>query len=213
MGRNESRFIEMLLLVIIIFSCILIYKIKLTPKYDQELYDDIYSEYEEMLVSIENNESEIKDTAKENVKDKTIYMIANSHGDKFRVAGEISIPQININYPIIYETTKEYLKIAPTKLFGPDINEIGNFCIVGHNYKNDDFFSKIKELNINDKVYLTTNRGERLTYLVYDKYEVNEKDLSCTSQETNGNIEVTLITCTSKKKNRLVVKCRAMMNI
>ena len=48
------------------------------------------------------------------------------------------------------------------------------------------------------------------TSLVYDKYEVNEKDLSCTSQDTNGNIEVTLITCASAKKKRLVVKCRAI---
>lgn len=210
MSRNESRFIEVLLLAIIIFSCILIYKIKSTPKYDKELYDEIYSEYEEMLVAIEDNEKETTETSTETGKDNTIYMIANSQGDKFRVAGEISIPKIKINYPIIYETSEEYLKIAPTKLFGPDINEIGNLCIVGHNYKNDDFFSKIKELNVNDKVYLTTNRGEEFTYLVYDKYEVNEKDLSCTSQETNGNIEVTLITCTSKRKNRLVVKCRAM---
>lgn len=210
MSKNELRFIEILLLAIIVFSCMLIYKIKLTPKYDQELYDEIYSEYKEMLVSIEDKEKETKENDTETVKDNTIYMIANSQGDKFRVAGEISIPQINIKYPIIYETTEEYLKIAPTKLFGPDINEIGNFCIVGHNYKNGDFFSKIKELNTNDKVYLTTNRGEKFTYLVYDKYEVDEKDLSCTSQETNGNIEVTLITCTDKKKNRLVVKCRAM---
>ena len=29
-------------------------------------------------------------------------------------------------------------------------------------------------------------------------------------QETNGNVEVTLITCTTAKKNRLVVKCRAI---
>ena len=76
--------------------------------------------------------------------------------------------------------------------------------------KHKDIFSRIKELDFNDKVYLTTNRGERFTYLVYDKYEVNEKDLSCTSQETNGNVEVTLITCTTAKKNRLVVKCRAI---
>ena len=47
-------------------------------------------------------------------------------------------------------------------------------------------------------------------YNYYDKYEVNEKDLSCTSQGTNGNIEVTLITCASAKKKRLVVKCRAI---
>lgn len=207
MSREESKFIGVLLVVIIVFSSILIYKIKSEPKYDQQLYNEIYSEYEELLVSIEDKET----NTKEKVKNNTIYMIANSQGNKYRVAGKISIPKISIYYPIIYETTEEYLKIAPTKFFGPDINEVGNLCIVGHNYKNEQFFSRIKELAVDDKVYLTTNRGERFTYLVYDKYEVNEKDLSCTSQETNGNIEVTLITCTTAKKKRLVVKCRAII--
>lgn len=207
MSRGETKFIGVLLSGIIICASILIYKIKSEPKYDKQLYNEIYSEYEEIFVSIEDEET----NTEEKVKDKTIYMITNSHGQNFRVAGEISIPKININYPIIYETTEEYLKIAPTKLFGPDINEIGNLCIVGHNYKNKQFFSRVNELEVNDKVYLTSNRGERFTYLVYDKYEVDEKDLSCTSQETDGNIEVTLITCTTAKKNRLVVKCRAII--
>lgn len=200
MSKGETKFVVILLIGIIVFSCILIYKIKSEPKYDQELYDEIYSEYEERLVSIEE----------EKTKEDTIYMLANSQGHKFRVIGEISIPKIKIKYPIVYETSEEYLKIAPTKLSGPDINKVGNLCIVGHNYKNEQFFSRIKELDINDKVYLTTNRGETFTYLVYDEYEVNEKDLGCISQETNGNVEATLITCASEKKNRLVVKCRAI---
>lgn len=206
MSKAESKFIAILLAGIIVFSCILIYKIKSEPKYDQQLYNEIYLEYEEMLMSIENKEIGNEEKA----KDSTVYMISNSHGQKIRVAGEIYIPKIRINYPIVYETTEEYLKIAPTKLFGPDINEVGNLCIVGHNYENKEFFSRIKELEVNDKVYLTNNKGEKFEYLVYDKYEVNEKDLSCTSQETNGNIEVTLITCTTSNKNRLVVKCRAI---
>lgn len=209
MSKGESKFICILLVGIIVFSIILIYKIKSKPKYDKKLYDEIYSEYEEILLSVQDEEINIKEEARK--KDNTIYMFANSQGQKFRVVGEISIPKININYPIVYETTEEYLKIAPTKLFGPDINEVGNVCVVGHNYKNEQFFSRLNELEFNDKLYLTTNTGESLVYFVYDKYEVDETDLNCTSQETNGNIEATLITCTSKKKNRLVVKCRAII--
>lgn len=209
MNKGERKFVCILLALIIIFSIILIYKVKSYEKYDEELYDEIYSEYENMLSEIEEKEENIKDTEIED-KENKIYMIVNAEGQKFRIAGEINIPKININYPIIYETTEEYLKIAPTKLFGPDINGVGNVCIVGHNYKNKQFFSKLSELENSDEVYLMSNQGKKLKYLVYDKYEVNEKDLSCTSQDTNGNIELTLITCTSKKKNRLVVKCRAI---
>lgn len=206
MNRGERRFVCILLTGIIIFSSILIYKIKCTPTYNQEVYKEIYSEYENILLAIENQEIDT-----ENINDNnTIYRV-NSKEQKFRLAGEINIPKIGINYPIIYETTEEYLKIAPTKLFGPEVNEVGNLCIVGHNYRNAQFFSKLSELEINDRVYLMNVKGEMLTYLVYDKYDVSETDLNCTSQDTNGNIELTLITCTTKKNNRLVVKCKAII--
>ena len=209
MTRGERKLIYILLVGIIVLASILIYKISSTPEYDQELYEKIYSEYEEILMSSGNNENIENNNSKK--EDNSIYMLINSQGQEFRVAGGIRIPKININYPIVYETTEEYLKIAPAKLFGPEINEIGNFCIVGHNYKSKKFFSRLSELEINDKVYLMSNKGESLTYSVYDKYEVPETDLSCTSQDTNGNIELTLITCTNKKSNRLIVKCRAII--
>lgn len=211
MDKGEKKLICFLLIGIIIGSSILIFKINSEPKYDETLYDEIYSEYEEILAK--ENESD-PDKEEENTvkKDNTIYMNANSKGQKYRVAGQINIPKIGVNYPIVYETSEEYLKIAPTKLFGPDINEPGNVCIAGHNYKNDQFFSRLSELEINDKVNLLDNKGKRVSYFVYDKYEVPETDLSCTNQNTNGEMEATLITCTNKKNNRLVVKCRAITN-
>lgn len=209
MKTSEKKFIIIILIIIILLSGILIYKIKRTPKYNKELYNEIYSEYTEMLNNIESN-SNIKEE-NEQTNDNTIYIISNSKGQQYRVIGEISIPKININYPIICETTEDYLKIAPTKLFGPDVNEEGNLCLAGHNYKNDKFFSKISQLNVNDKVYLKSNkRHDKKLYLVYDKFEILKDDLECTNQETNGGTELTLITCTSNKKKRLVVKCRAV---
>ena len=202
MDKGEKKLICCLLIGIIIGSSILIFKINSEPKYDETLYDEIYSEYEEILAKENQSYSEEEKNA--------VYMKVNSKGEKYRVAGQIHIPKIGINYPIVYETSEEYLKIAPTKLFGPDINEPGNVCIVGHNYKNEQFFSRLSELENNDKINLLDNKGKRVSYLVYDKYEVAETDLSCTEQNTNGEREVTLITCTKKKDKRLVVKCRAI---
>lgn len=209
MDKGERKLIFLLLIGIIIGSGILIFKIKSEPKYDETLYEEIYSEYEDILTKEEETYSnkEEKDTDQ---KDNTIYMYVDSKGQKYRVAGQISIPKIGVYYPIVYENSEEYLKIAPAKLFGPDINEPGNVCIVGHNYKNDQFFSRLSELENDDKINLLDNKGKRVSYFVYDKYEVSETDLSCTNQETNGQMEVTLITCTNKKNNRLVVKCRAI---
>jgi len=47
-----------------------------------------------------------------------------------------------------------------------------------------------------------------MMYKVYDKYIVDETDMNCISQETNGKIELTLITCEKDNTKRLVVKCR-----
>lgn len=209
MDKGEKKLICFLLMGIIIGSSILIFKIKSESEYDEALYDEIYSEYEEILAK-ENESYPEKDEKNTVKKDNTIYLNSNSKGQKYRVAGQIHIPKIDVNYPIVYETSDEYLKIAPTKLFGPDINQPGNVCIVGHNYKNEQFFSRLSELENNDKINLLDNKGKRVSYLVYDKYEVSETDLSCTNQNTNGEIEATLITCTKKKDKRLVVKCRAI---
>lgn len=209
MNKGEKKLICFLLIGIIIGSGILIFKIKSEPEYNEALYDEIYSEYKEILEK--ENESYSEEDEKNAVKtDNTVYMNVNSKGQKYRVAGQINIPKIGVNYPIVYETSEEYLKIAPTKLAGPDINELGNVCIVGHNYKNQQFFSRLSELENNDKIDLLDNKGKRVSYFVYDKYEVPETDLSCTNQNTNGEMEATLITCTKKKSNRLVVKCRAI---
>lgn len=79
---------------------------------------------------------------------------------------------------------------------------------MGHNYKNGQFFGNLKKLTEGDIVFLLSSKGNAQMYKVYDRYIVDETDMSCTSQETNGKIELTLITCDTNNKKRLVVKCR-----
>ena len=85
----------------------------------------------------------------------------------------------------------------------------GNLVIVGHNYKNGKFFGNLKKLTIGDNIFLLSSNGNEQVYKVYDMYIVDETDKTCTSQETNGKIELTLITCDSNNSRRLIVKCRA----
>lgn len=42
----------------------------------------------------------------------------------FYIIGIIEIPKINITYPIISEVSNDFLKIAPCKFYGPEINEV-----------------------------------------------------------------------------------------
>ena len=85
---------------------------------------------------------------------------------------------------------------------------MGNFCIVGHNYRNTRFFSKVPTLENGDIIEITDLTGRKISYRVYNKYTVDPTDVSCTSQLTNGNKEITLITCTNDSKMRVIVKAR-----
>lgn len=131
--------------------------------------------------------------------------------------GKVTIPKLGIEYGILDgETdseaeTEELLKMSPVKFHGPDINTVGNYCIVGHNYRNTRFFSKVPTL-VNGDVIQITNFADNSTisYEVYDKYIVDPTDVSCTSQNTDGRKEITLITCTDDSKQRVIVKARAI---
>lgn len=136
------------------------------------------------------------------------------NGYQYTTIATINIPKINVKYPIIdgttdtTEETEDLLKISPTKFWGPEPNEVGNFCIVGHNYRNTRFFSKVPTLENGDIIEITDLSGKTIQYKIYNKYQVDPTDVSCTSQLTNGKKEITLITCTDDSKQRVVVKAR-----
>lgn len=133
-----------------------------------------------------------------------------SNGTRYYPIATINIPKIDCEYPIIDRTTDELLKISPCKFHGAAPNQVGNFCIVGHNYRNDKFFSHVPELSIGDEIEITDSIGDTgtLTYKVYDKYVVEPENTECTTQRTNGMKEITLITCTRDSKQRVIVKAR-----
>ena len=133
-----------------------------------------------------------------------------SNGKTYSTVGSISIPSINVNYPILSETTDALLKVSVCKFWGCDPNEVGNLCIAGHNYRNKKFFSKAINLVVGDIIEITDLNDETLQYSVYDKYTVDPNDVSCTSQLTNGKKIVTLITCTNDSQQRVVIKAEAI---
>lgn len=150
------------------------------------------------------------------VKVPNAYMQSTRDGYKYFTIASISIPKIDLSYPILKgETgseaeTEALLKISPTKFWGPDPNEVGNFCIVGHNYRNSLFFSKVPTLENGDIIHITDLTGRTIEYRIYNKYEVEPTDVTCTTQLTNGQKEVTLITCTNDSQNRVIVKGREL---
>ncbi len=131
-------------------------------------------------------------------------------GQEYYTIATINIPSINCYYPILNLTTDELLKISPCYFWGAKPNEVGNFCIVGHNYRSNKFFSKVPTLENGDIIEIKDLTGKTVKYAVYDKYIVDPEDVSCTSQLTDGKTEITVITCTNDSKKRVVVKASAI---
>lgn len=157
------------------------------------------------VVQNNNNETVIKP---ETNKTKT-YTATN--GNKYDYVGLITIPKIDIEYPILSECSDSLLKVSVCKFWGADPNQVGNLCIAGHNYRRKGkFFSDIEDLVYGDIVQIEDLDGNVVEYYVYDIFTVDPEDPSsvdCTSQLTNGKREVTLSTCTDDNEQRRIVKC------
>ena len=67
-------------------------------------------------------------------------------------------------------------------------------------------FGGIKKLEKGDTIILTDTYGDSITYEVYKNYQTDPKDVSSLNQETMGEREVTLITCTAGAIKRVIVK-------
>lgn len=80
----------------------------------------------------------------------TLYQTENSSPQNSSnvpfVIGIIKINKIDLNYPILSQTNDDLLKLSVCRFVGPMPNEVGNLCIVGHNYIDTRFFSRLNEL-------------------------------------------------------------------
>lgn len=129
----------------------------------------------------------------------------------YKVVGIINIPKINIEYPILEKTNKESLKLSITKFWGEKINQKGNVVLAGHNNLNNKMFGKIDKLENGDIIELTDSQMVTVKYQVFDKYIIDPNDINCIFPVEENTREVTLITCTNRDKNRLVVKAREII--
>ena len=125
----------------------------------------------------------------------------------YDVIETIEIPKNDIKYPIIRQEDVgiNSLKIAICNLYG-ELNEPGgNAVLIGHNYRNGTFFSNNKKLTKGDKIYITDNDGNKVTYIVYKKYETSTGDFDYATRKIGDKREISLSTCTDDSKRRLII--------
>lgn len=126
----------------------------------------------------------------------------------FEVSAKLEIPKINLETYVLEKYEENGMKVCASKFWGPKPNEIGNFCIAGHNYEQERMFNHLIDLEVGDELYLSDNINGKKAYTIYDIYKVKPQNTAPIEQETKGEKIVTLITCVNYSKNRLIVQAR-----
>jgi len=224
-NSKYSNFLTILLIVVIVAILGLLgylgYDFYRKYYIDKEA-DEFLSQYEENIKRPQNNKDGDDKNSNEEGQEQTqnpygeeisVNQTTNSSGNStqkytykgFTVLGKIKIPKTNIDYPILEKVTKKSLETSVAIMYGPGPNEIGNTTIAGHNYRNGLFFSNNKKLSNGDKIQITDNSGQTITYVIYSIYETTPDDTEFMTRDVGNSREISLQTCTDDSKARLVI--------
>lgn len=119
-------------------------------------------------------------------------------GDAY--VGNISVPAIGIELPVMAQWDYSRLKKSPCRQFGSSRSD--DLVIAAHNYRSH--FGRLKELEVGDEVAFTDMDGIVNTYTV-EKTQVLEPDR--VDQVENSGYDLVLYTCTYGGKSRVCVFC------
>lgn len=192
--RFNIQFLLSIIGIFIIISVFIYYKISLNHK--EDFSNLLINNYSITQLYADNTNDDINNTPQ---------LEPNS------IIGIIQIPALDISYPIFNGLTDELLKTSPCRFWGdfPSTNSKDfNLCIAGHNYDNDKFFSKIKDLSIDDKIYIYDNSNNQYMYSVIKNYEVKSDDLSPVYHTITNSFELTLVTCNNFNGDRIIIKAK-----
>lgn len=142
------------------------------------------------------------DESQKSAEDKT-YL------NGYEVLGYISIPKTNCEYPILAQVTAKSLETAVAVLYPSNavLNTVGNVVIVGHNYRNNLFFSNNYKLKNGDRI-VVTSATDKVTYEIYNMYYTTASDASYMQRDTEGRREISLSTCNNDSTQRLIIWAR-----
>ena len=196
---KNSKIIDLVTLILIIVAIVIGLVIYLKMQENQAVSAELSEVVEKVQTLQQDLQQETTQETKQQLEETTIQ--------GYKVEGIIEIPKIELKYPIINETNDKAMKVSVTKFWG-NINEVGNYSIAGHNNLDGTMFGKIKKLEIGDIIKITDLYGETVEYKIFDKYVIDPNDVNCTQIVKENTKEVTLITCTNGRKNRLVTKAR-----
>lgn len=127
------------------------------------------------------------------------YEMTVSEIDGHGYIGYISIPVLELELPIMAESSYPKLKIAPCRQFGTVKGR--DLIIAGHNYARH--FGYLTHLKQDDVLIFTDMNGETT---VYSMLEIEILEATQVKEMQSGEWDLTLYTCTYGGKRRIAVR-------
>ena len=201
MKKTKSIYDYILFIIgIIIFIIIILIAIKYGRN---NINDKKMAEIAEKISDMNYISESLADNVSENQNNEKQIEI-----DGHTYIGIIRIPKIDLEYPILSETSNELMKISITKFWGGKLNCVGNITLAGHNNRDGTMFGKTKKLEIGDTIEIIDLDQNKVTYEIFSQYIIDPTDVDCIKSVYDNTREITLITCTNGNKNRLITKAK-----
>ena len=120
--------------------------------------------------------------------------------DGYGYIGYISVPDLNLNLPVMAECDYSRLKISPCRYYGS--TKTDNLVVAAHNYRSH--FGYIGKLDPGATITFTDMEGKKKTYTVTTIEILPPTD---TEKVKDTGDDLILYTCTYRGVSRIVVRC------
>lgn len=160
----------------------------------------LYSKNKENQLINDFNNTPVVQEDNENKKDN------NESNKEIKGMALIEIPSINLKSIIVNGTSLDILRyylghFKDTAKPG----EYGNFAIAGHSSLiYNEILNNLYKVNVGDKIIIKTKEQE-FVYKITEKFVVKPTEIEVLKQDRSKK-EMTIVTCTNKGKERLIVK-------
>ena len=172
----------------------------------KSIQNDLIKEYEERTK--EDNRNEIAEdneviTDKSQEQSSNTYKNNNSATNNPGTIGILRISSINLKAPIVNGEENLNYVVAKYKN-SPNFGENGNTILAAHNNMKGSIFRNLYKVKIGDTVEVQKD-NEVFKYKITQREIVEPNDPRLLTQDLSKK-EITLITCTNRAKQRLILK-------
>jgi len=129
--------------------------------------------------------------------------------DGYRYIGILSIPDIDLELPVLEECDDYRLTISICAYSGSVYRQ--NLIIAGHSYAS--LFAEIRWLPLGTEIHFTDTEGNVWSYVldsVERLYPNQGKDLIASSEDESNGWDLTLFTCYPGAQTRCVLRCSSL---